>query len=166
MAAVTICCDFRAQEEESCFHIFPSICHEMMGLDAIEYLVLSWRFHCPLSPSSRGSLIPLCFLPLEWYLVIMFYYLKRYKSHYWNRILWKVRLDRFLSPRKAQFLLTVMNWVAERWQKKFSGRLGRLFLIKLSLVTEEKPHDLATFSRGTACKILEYFGGLTVPCCF
>ena len=36
MAAVTIRSDFRAQEEESCFHIFPSICHEMMGLDATE----------------------------------------------------------------------------------------------------------------------------------
>ena len=34
MAAVTIHSDFRAQEEEIChyFHIFPSICHEVMGL--------------------------------------------------------------------------------------------------------------------------------------
>ena len=28
--------------------------------------VLSQFFHSPLSPSSTGSLVPLCFLPLEW----------------------------------------------------------------------------------------------------
>ena len=41
-----------------------------MGPDAIfflKYLVLSWLFHSPPSPSSRGSLVSLCFLPLEWY---------------------------------------------------------------------------------------------------
>ena len=32
-----------------------------------ERRVLSQLFHSPLSPSSRGSLLPLCFLPLEWY---------------------------------------------------------------------------------------------------
>ena len=38
MAAVTICSGFRAQEEEicHCFHLSPSICHEvMMWLDAM-----------------------------------------------------------------------------------------------------------------------------------
>ena len=48
----------------------PSICHEMMGLHAMilvfSYLVLSWLFRSPPSPSSMGSLVPLCFLPLEW----------------------------------------------------------------------------------------------------
>ena len=45
----------------------PSICHEVMGLDAMILLIwmLSFKqlFHSPLSPSSRGSLVPLCFLP-------------------------------------------------------------------------------------------------------
>ena len=47
MAAVTICSDFRAQEEEIChyFHLFPSICHEVMGPCFFSYLVLSWLFH-------------------------------------------------------------------------------------------------------------------------
>ena len=49
----------------------PSICHEVMGLDAMilvfECWVLSQPFHSPLSPSSKGSLVPLHFLPLEWY---------------------------------------------------------------------------------------------------
>jgi len=47
--------------------VSPSICHEVMGLDAMilvfEYWVLSQLFHSPLSPSSRGSLVALYFLP-------------------------------------------------------------------------------------------------------
>ena len=48
-----------------------SICHEVIGLDAIilffECWVLSQLFHFPLWPSSRGSWVPLYFLPLELY---------------------------------------------------------------------------------------------------
>ena len=37
MAAVTIHSDFGAQEKKicHCFHFSPSICHEVMGLDAM-----------------------------------------------------------------------------------------------------------------------------------
>ena len=37
MAAVNICSDFGAQEKKVChyFHCFSSICHEVMGLDAM-----------------------------------------------------------------------------------------------------------------------------------
>ena len=72
MAAVTVCSDFGAQENKicRCFHFFPSISHEMIGLDAMilvfECLVLSQIFHSPLIPSSGVSLVPLPFLPLEW----------------------------------------------------------------------------------------------------
>ena len=51
---------------------YPSICHEVMGPDAtiLVYwmLNLSQVFHSPLSPSLRGSLVPLCFhfLAFEW----------------------------------------------------------------------------------------------------
>ena len=38
--------------------VSPSLCHAMIGLDAM-------LFHSSLSPSSRGSLVPLHFLPLE-----------------------------------------------------------------------------------------------------
>ena len=44
----------------------PSICHAVMGLDAkilVFLIVLSWLFHSPPSPSSRGSLVPLHLLP-------------------------------------------------------------------------------------------------------
>ena len=49
----------------------PSICYEVMGLDAMilvfECWVLSQLFHFLFSPSSRGSLVPLHFLLLKWY---------------------------------------------------------------------------------------------------
>ena len=69
IAAVTICSDFGATENKvcHCFHVSPSICHELMGPDTMilvfECWVLSQHFHSPLSPSSRGSLVPICFIP-------------------------------------------------------------------------------------------------------
>ena len=49
--------------------VSPSICHEVMGPDAMiffECWILSQLFHSPLSPSSRGSLVLLRFLPYGW----------------------------------------------------------------------------------------------------
>ena len=73
MAAVTIHSDFGTQEniKSVTVPIFPpSICHEVMGPDAVifafECWVLSQLFHSPLSPSSRDSLALICFLPLGW----------------------------------------------------------------------------------------------------
>ena len=47
--------------------VSPSICHEVMGPDAmiLDFWMLSFKptFHSPLSLSSRGSLVPLRFLP-------------------------------------------------------------------------------------------------------
>ena len=44
-----------------------SICHEVMGQMSWSWLfecrVWSQLFHSPISPSSSGSLVPLCFLP-------------------------------------------------------------------------------------------------------
>ena len=42
MAAVTIHSDFGAQENEicHCFNIFPSVCYEVMGPDAIIFIFL------------------------------------------------------------------------------------------------------------------------------
>ena len=80
LAAVTICSDFLAQENKIslCFHIFPfylpwsdgTRCHDLRFLNI---WVLSQLFHSLLSPSSRGSLVPLWFLPLE-----------RYHLHIWG----------------------------------------------------------------------------------
>ena len=49
----------------------PSICHEVIGLDAMILgfllLLFSFRQAFSLFSSSRGSLVPLSFLTLEWY---------------------------------------------------------------------------------------------------
>ena len=68
MAAVTIYSDFGAQENKVChyFYFFSSICHEVLGPDAMILvfwmLSLSQLFHSPLPLSSRGSLVLLHFL--------------------------------------------------------------------------------------------------------
>ena len=53
MAAVTICSDFRAQEEEICryIHLFPSSCHEVMGPDTmiLDFLIFSFKLALSLS---------------------------------------------------------------------------------------------------------------------
>ena len=73
MAAVTIYSDFGAQENKfSVSIVSPSICHEVMEMDAVMlvlgilnilWLFLSQLFNSPLSLSSKGSLVPLHFLP-------------------------------------------------------------------------------------------------------
>ena len=49
----------------------PSSRHEVMGPDTMIFIfwMLSFKpaFHSPLLPSSKGSLVPLHFLPLKWY---------------------------------------------------------------------------------------------------
>ena len=70
MAAVTICSDFEALKYKvcHCFHCFSIYlpwsdgtgCHDLCFS---ECWVLSQLFHSHLSPSSRGSLVPLQFLP-------------------------------------------------------------------------------------------------------
>ena len=72
MTAVTISSDFGAQEEKICycFHFFPSICHEMMQPDAmilVIFLMLSSKPSFSLSHLHQETLVPLHFLPLEWY---------------------------------------------------------------------------------------------------
>ena len=71
MAAVTVCSDFGAQENKVTVSIvFPSICHEVKGLDAmiLVFRMLNFKpaFHSALLPSSVGSLV-LHFLSLWWY---------------------------------------------------------------------------------------------------
>ena len=67
MAAVTICSEFRAQENKLCY-CFPiylswsdgTRCHDLSFLN-VEFL--SQLFHSPISLPPRGSLVPLHFLP-------------------------------------------------------------------------------------------------------
>ena len=71
MATVSVRSDFGAQENKicHCFHFpHPSICHEVRGPDAMILVsqMMSFKpaFHSLLSPSSSGSLVPLCYLAL------------------------------------------------------------------------------------------------------
>ena len=73
VATVTLCSDFGAKKNKicHCFYFFPIYlpsdrngCHDLCFL---ECWVLSQLFHSRLLPSSRGFLVPLSFLPLEWY---------------------------------------------------------------------------------------------------
>ena len=74
MAAVNICSDFGAQEKEIChnFHLFPFClpwsngtgCHDLSFF--FKFWVLRQLCY---SPPSRGSLVSLCFLSLEWYII-------------------------------------------------------------------------------------------------
>ena len=70
MASVTIHTDLGPKEWNlNCLHFSPIICHEVMGPDdmifVFECWVLSQLFLSPLSLSSRGSFVPLHFLPLN-----------------------------------------------------------------------------------------------------
>ena len=61
MAAVTICNDFRAQEEEICHcHFVPSTCHEAMGPDVmiLVFLIFSLKPALSLSLTSSRSFLP------------------------------------------------------------------------------------------------------------
>ena len=54
MAEVTVCSDFGAQENKicHCFHFYPSICHEVMGLDAMIFVFRTLTFKPAISASS------------------------------------------------------------------------------------------------------------------
>ena len=73
MDTVTIHSDFGTQENKicHCFHFLLYVCHEVMGPDAMILVYSCWAlsqvFHFPLLPSSRGSLVPLHFLPIGYY---------------------------------------------------------------------------------------------------
>ena len=74
MTAVSICSYFGAKKIKpvTASTFSPSICHEVIGLDAMIFVffwILSFKpaLHSPFSPSSRGSSVPLHSLPLEWY---------------------------------------------------------------------------------------------------
>ena len=44
-----------------CFYFFPSVCHKVMGLDAMILVFWMLSFKPAFSPSSRGSLVPIQF---------------------------------------------------------------------------------------------------------
>ena len=93
MAAVTTCSDLGPQENKicHCFHISPhqfamKWCSRVLWSSFFECSVLSQLFHSPLSPSSTGYLVPLCFLQLKWYYFHIWgcwYFSQHYDSSLW-----------------------------------------------------------------------------------
>ena len=71
----TVILEPRKVKSVSASTFYPSICHEAMELDAMVLffwmLCFKAAFSLSLSPSSRGSLVPLHFLPLEWYYLLI-----------------------------------------------------------------------------------------------
>ena len=73
MAVVTVRSDFGAQENKisQCFQFSSSICHEVMGPDAmtLDFWILSFKPGFSLSSFIfiKTLLVSLQFLPLEWY---------------------------------------------------------------------------------------------------
>ena len=63
----TVILEPKKRKSVTTFAFSPSICHAVMGLDAMILDFLIFSFKLALSYSSRGSLVSLCFLPLEWY---------------------------------------------------------------------------------------------------
>ena len=74
MASVTVHCDFGARDNKVCqFPICPHLFamkwwNQMPWSLCFECWVVSQHFHSPLSPSSRGPLVPLCFLTGAYFL--------------------------------------------------------------------------------------------------
>ena len=78
--------------------VSPSICHEEMGPNAMiscffECWVWSQFFHSPLSLSSRGSLVPLCFLPCGWCHVPIWGYCYFFLQSWFQPVLHRVQVS-------------------------------------------------------------------------
>ena len=63
----TLILDPKKRKSVIAFTFSPSVCPEVMGLNAMIFIFWMLILHSPLSPSSSWSLVPLHFLPLEWY---------------------------------------------------------------------------------------------------
>ena len=74
-----------------------SICHGLLGLDAMILVFWMLSFKPPFSLLSRGSLDPLCFLPLGWC-----------HLHIWEVLSQKINLNRRCDD--AVFSVTSDNW--------------------------------------------------------
>ena len=63
----TVILEPRKIKSDTVSTVSPSISHEVMGQDVMVFVFQCWvlnqLFHSPVSLSSRGSLVPLCFLP-------------------------------------------------------------------------------------------------------
>ena len=128
----------KKMKSDTVYTFSPSICHEVMRPYAtiLVYWVLSQLFHCPLSPSSRDSLVPLHFLPLGWcYLHVLLLFLpailipacasySQVNKQCDNIQPWHVPFPIWNQSIVPCLVLTVASWPAHRFlrrQVKWSG---------------------------------------------
>ena len=87
-----------------------SICHEAMGLDAMILvfwmLSLSQLFNSPLSLSSRGSLVVLCFLPHRYHQMVN----NQLKSDWLYSLQPKIEKRYTISKNKTRSWLWLRSW--------------------------------------------------------
>ena len=101
----------------------PPLCHEVMGTDALilafKCWVLSQLFHFLLSPSSRGCLAPLHFVPLG--CMYAFALIKAIKINVTINIIYFIITSLFISIIYFFIVFTIVN-VAHEYQiyKKFT----------------------------------------------
>ena len=62
----TVILETKKEKSATASTFSPSICHEVMELDAMIFVFQMLGFKPAFSPSSRGSFVPLHFLSLEW----------------------------------------------------------------------------------------------------
>ena len=171
MAVVTTRSDFGAPEEEIChyFHFSPSICHAVVGVDAmiLVFLVSSLKPALSLSPSpsSRVFLVPLHFLPLEWYHPNIWGFSGNSESRvclqcgrprfnpWFRKILWRRKWQPtpVLLPGKShgwRNLAGYISWVAKSWTRlnNFTSTYLRLWMFLLLMLIQLVAHPALHFS--------------------
>ena len=101
--------------------VSPSICHEVMGLDymilVFQCWVLSQVFNSPLSLSSRGSFVPLHFLPLGWY-----------HLHIW---------DHWYSPQQSWFQLELTSAQRFTWCTLHRHQISKVTVYNLDILLSQ-----------------------------
>ena len=105
--------------------VSPSVCHGVTGPDAVilVFWILSQLFHSSLSLSSRGSLVPLHFLPYRWYHLCIWGY--RYFSLQ-SKALSRVFSNTTVQKHQSFCAMQSTSWEMLGWKKhKLESRLLR-----------------------------------------
>jgi len=116
LAAVTIFSDFGAQENRIC-HCIPFFpCYWLWSdgtrwndVNFFECWILHQIFHSIFSPSSRGSLVPLHLLPLDWYHLRIWgcwYFSQKFDSSLWfmlDKITWEKSVEKEVKAKDWEY---------------------------------------------------------------
>ena len=136
MAAVIICSDFEAQKNKAshCFHCSPSICHEVMGLDAmiLVFWMLSFKPTFSLSSFTFLIFLPVILIPacasssLAFHMIYVAYKLNKQSD---SMQPWRTPFPIWNQSVVPSPVLTIDSWPAYR----FLRRQVRWSVIPISL---------------------------------